>query len=555
MTCPNPAGSRNDAERSGSETSQRARRSLWWSVGTVGVACIAFGSGWYQVWFGPPYRYVDEQAHVGYVLEVQAGRLPEIDTPIDAPRGGPELQERLSLEQPRRRHVWVANNPPVPYALAAAPSAATRALGLPGGPLVGLRLVNLLAMTAAVVITCRLGLRLSGGDARFGRGRRGHGSEQGMDAHHLKAGILTGGVVAALPHTGFLAGMGMTDGLALLTVVGTIDAVTRPTTWGSRRWWTRVLIWAVAGAAVRPMSAVLCAAAVAFAAAFLLRRRQGSMPASGTVDDEADDASGADRTVPVLVSGVFLAVVSGGWYLRNLVLYGDLTGSERLFAKFDRSPRALAEFSWADLGLVLDTLFLRRLQNELDSDPLGWSAFVLGTIAVGLVALVATAAWERRSVRPAVESPFRVEASGRAAPGLIRLDVFGLLALLSVVNLALVVQHWSGGGGLHPRYALLLSPILVAPLATVVARWASTAGALAMVAAPLVLLWRQVPISSAWVSEHKTAPLTSPLTMSIGPDWLRLGGLVLVTAGTVLVAVALIGSTGKGAWRTWGAEG
>ena len=41
---------------------------------------VLVGGSWYQALATPPYRYIDEQAHVGYVLELQRGRLPTIDT-------------------------------------------------------------------------------------------------------------------------------------------------------------------------------------------------------------------------------------------------------------------------------------------------------------------------------------------------------------------------------------------------------------------------------------------------------------------------------------------
>ena len=76
-----------------------------------------------------------------------------------------------------------------PTSLAAAPAAATRALGLPGGPLLGLRLVNVAAACAAVALSYLLGRDLAGGDPHVG--------------------LVAAGLVAAAPHLGFVAVAGL----------------------------------------------------------------------------------------------------------------------------------------------------------------------------------------------------------------------------------------------------------------------------------------------------------------------------------------------------------
>ena len=142
-----------------------------------------------------------------------------------------------------------------------------------------------------------------------------------------------------------------------------------------------------------------------------------------------------------------------------------------------------------------------------------------------------------------------------ATTGRVRLDVAVMLCVVAVVNVVVVVQHWAGGGGLHPRYALLLVPLLGAFVGTVTIRWVGGAGALVLVAGALAVSSRQVLLATRWVNDHKTAPLESPLTMSIGPQWWRLTGVVLVAVGFVLVAASLVGGRVEAAWRTRGGEG
>src|SRR5690606_35095005 len=178
-----------------------------------------------------------------------------------------------------------------------------------------------------------------------------------------------------------IAGMGMTDGVALMAVMGTIDAATRAAGRGSHRWWSTTLLWAAVGIGTRPMSAVLCVAVVVAAAVATVVRRPPAPPLRRV-------GAWGGGNLATLAGAMVITSISAAWYLRNLLLYGDPTGSAHLFAKFDRAPRSVGDFSWSDLQSVLDTLFLRRLQHELPTDPLGWSPVVVGVVGLGLVGAV-----------------------------------------------------------------------------------------------------------------------------------------------------------------------
>ena len=176
-------------------------------VGVLAAVAVLVGGSWYQATVTPPYRFIDEQAHAGYVLAIQSGELPHIDTAIDGEAGGVALRTRLAREPERRRDVWVANNPPLTYVVAAVPAAATRTLGLPGGPLLGLRLVNIAAAAVAVALSYLLARDLAGGDRTVG--------------------LVAAGLVAATPHLGFVASLGFNDGTALLATTGVLWALAR----------------------------------------------------------------------------------------------------------------------------------------------------------------------------------------------------------------------------------------------------------------------------------------------------------------------------------------
>lgn len=48
-------------------------------TGLVAAILVLVGGSLHQSMVVPPYRFIDEQAHVGYVLSVQDGTLPTID--------------------------------------------------------------------------------------------------------------------------------------------------------------------------------------------------------------------------------------------------------------------------------------------------------------------------------------------------------------------------------------------------------------------------------------------------------------------------------------------
>ncbi|MEZ5182003.1 MAG: hypothetical protein R2702_09035 [Acidimicrobiales bacterium] len=100
------------------------------------------------------------------------------------------------------------------------------------------------------------------------------------------------------------------------------------------------------------------------------------------------------------------------------------------------------------------------------------------------------------------------------------------------------------GGTIHPRYLFpTLAPVAAAiALATVrlLTRWAG----IALVALLALATWRQTRTSAAWLADHPTGPPGSVLVAPIGPDLLRVAGLVAALAGLALLLVAIAVSTG-----------
>lgn len=464
-------------------TDAAAGSAVWTRLGVVGAVLLLVGGSWYQALVTPPYRFVDEQAHVGYVLGVQRGDLlPTIDTPI--PDGGGEaLDERLAWQPERRRDVWVANNPPHAYVVAAVPAAVTRALDLPGGPLLGLRLVNVAAAGAAVALTFRLGRDLAGGDRRVG--------------------LVAAALVAVVPHLGFVVALGFTDGLALLATTGVLLALARvmgagPVTGSAAI--PALGLWCAAAAAVRPMALVLAAAAAALAAVRVLVIR--------------------DRPVrDLLWLGGPATLLTGWWYALNVRRYGDPTASSALFEKFHRQPAggvldALVDASmWTAMSRTLTT---RRLAVALPDDSLLVSRLALAVVVVGVVGAAVVVVVDR----------------GAPAPW----AAVGLVALVPVV---LTAAHRAGGGGPHPRYLLPAVPVVAVAIALVAVRVAGRWGGLVLVGAGALVAAERTCAASRWLADNPDGPAGSALLDPIGGAGVRGAGWVVAAVGLALVAAAL----------------
>jgi hypothetical protein len=466
------------------------------------------GSGWYQAFVVPPYRLADEQAHVGYVLELHAGRLPTIDTPIDGAQGGPVLQERLDLTRQRYGEVWVANNPPVAYVAMAPAAALTRALGLPGGPLLGVRLANLAFFAAAAVVAARLGRRLTG-DARIG--------------------LIGAALFAVVPHVPVIAGAAFVDGLALLCGVAMADRVVAIARSGpTRRQIAWLSVWCALGAGVRPMTAVLAGVAAALALAITLWRawRAPRPEAAPTVGRAGFWWSAVVLAVPTIV-------LNGWYYLRSQRLYGDPTGSERLFEKFDRVPRAepwsvlRQQKPWAE---PVRTLLNRRVTNDIPGPPLWWWELTKAVLAVLIVAAIVIVVVDQ------------VRARRRPSPAPSTALGWSCTVVLGAVSVLLTAQHWSGGGTIHPRYLMPALVVLCLVVALPLVRLGTAWAGLALVAVLIGVQARAIPMQNRFFAENKAGrSLASPLTNPIGPAALRYAGLAALVAGFGVLVAAVVG--------------
>jgi hypothetical protein len=405
----------------------------------------------------------------------------------------------------------VANNPPIAYVAFVPAAAVGRVLDLPTGPLVPMRITNLLFFGASVVVVARLGRRLAGDDPTVG--------------------ILAAALVATVPYVGAMSGAAYVDGIALLCSVAMLDALVALTWSGpTRRQVVTVSVWCALGAGVRPMTAAFAGAVGAMAMAVVLlraiRHRRATAP-----EDAAPARAG------LIWSGVVMAVptlVLDGWYyLRNRRLYGDLTASEHLFTKFDRTARDLPLTDvwrhevWAP---PVEVLVNRRMPLAVARTPTTlwsitwWALIVFALVATAIVVVDQVTARRR-------EEPPRTPALGWLAG-----------ATLVVVVVGLTLQHWQGGGNIHPRYLLfgvVMAAVAVAfPLVRLRARWAGAA----LVGALVALQAEEIPEMNRTIRDQPwmtRAPRV--LVDAIGPPSVRFLGVVVMAVGLLALVVALVG--------------
>lgn len=382
----------------------RARRGL------LAVLVLFACFGLLNVLGVPTLLPLDERGHLGYALVLADGELPTIDTPLPESVFSRDATHYFNS-------VWVANHPPLYYALAA-PFAR---LGLElGGVELAIIVVRCLSLALGVVALCfvhAIALLL-------GRGRRDFA-------------LLATLVTASVPHVLHVCALVHNDALALASAAASCYAALLVGVRGYSH--ARVAALALAASlamltrftsivAVVPAIGIACAAVLLHEGVPLRRRLAQSL------------ASGA------LVLAATLA--SSGWfYARNLRLYDDVTGGAALFDKLGRTPRdgmlsqALDYRLWMRIYQDLWTRFGGELRLDGPISELAWLILYVALAGLGL-ALV------RRVRRGRVDwlTPTSVALTG--------------LAFALALAFAAMFEFYARGGSLHARY---LIPLLWVP--------------------------------------------------------------------------------------------
>jgi hypothetical protein len=389
----------------------------------LGVACtvatflLLAGLFAYSV---PMLGPADEPSHIGYALEIGRGRLPTVDA--DIPTDDPRIARALTGKDADHRDIWTANHPPLFYAIAALPVR----LGLRQPPpyLSALRLVRLIPImfaSLAIVLVALLAWELVPG--------------------RPQVAVAAAGLSAMTPALIGASGAFYNDSLAFLTSTATLLAAVVLVRRGPT--WQRLAILTVASAttALTRTSglAVVGVAGLAVLGAVWLH-------ADGPWRRRALRSVGWAGAL-----GVVVAATSGWFYLRNLHLYGDLTGADVLFTKFERIRAG------STVGTLLTPEFwslLARRMLDYASYQLGrasrpWLGIAVVPVVIGLGVVLLRRA--RHRLLPKALGP--------------RLLSWSLLVLLTAAMVVAVADFTARGGNLHGRYLL---PAL-GPLATAAA--------------------------------------------------------------------------------------
>ncbi|MGH9227210.1 MAG: glycosyltransferase family 39 protein [Acidimicrobiales bacterium] len=365
-----------------------------------------------------PYQQ-DESSHVGYALSLRQGELPSTSTPVPTEGGGEHLGVALSRPWPFSvPNIHVANNPPFVY-LASLPfvELAIRTQ-VTDGPLLVLRLVDVIGAVAAIGLAYLLGRELSGGD-RF-------------------AGLVTAGLLSSVIAISLVSSVANVDGPALAATTGVTWMTARFARTRALRDATVLGVWCAGAAAVRPMSAAF--AAVAGAIALLLGVRTRGMAA----------------LVPLVTRLAVPTVLLSGWfYGLNWHRYGDMTGSGSqsgpgLFDLLTGPDVSVEPFAY-----LVTEVYGRNPWWEYE----GLRHYLIAAAGAGVViTAVALAAWSSRS------APARRDETELSPAAWIS------TAVLALVPIVVTAQHVSNGGAGHARYLFPILPIVGAATALVASR-------------------------------------------------------------------------------------
>ena len=306
-------GAAVDASPRSPDRSQRLSTTVL--VGLIAIVVTFLGIGALHAMQQPPFAPPDETAHLGYAQEVASFRLPEIREFPEVPPEAREWQvERSTAGDMRYRGVWVANHPPLHYVAVAPLIWFSRAIDAPDGGLIMMRLANVVFAAVGVVFTFLLALELTRRNERLA--------------------LLAAALAALVPQGHAVFSQGLNDGLGFAAGTALVWAGTRclrrieaPT----RRDLTLLAVTAVVAFGARAATMLLAVTVVGVVAIARFAR-----PGLG----EAAVGDRVRSAVRIALIGLGPAVLAFGWfYIRNVMLYGDIGASRYLLEMFERENR------------------------------------------------------------------------------------------------------------------------------------------------------------------------------------------------------------------------
>jgi len=394
------------------EGTTRRRRWRITTIGLVGVIVAFVGFGSLHALEQPPFVAPDETAHVGYAQDVASLGLPEISEFPVVPTSATQWRaERESAQDDRYRSVWVANHPPLSYAVVAPLVWLSRAQGAADGGLILLRFANVAFAAVGVALTFKLAEELTDGNRGLA--------------------LMSAALVAALPHGHAVFSQALNDGFGFACMTAVVWAGVR-TIGRDDRFRRNLVVLGAASAAcfgARASTMLVATVVVATVALYCLSR-----PDSTWVRRRRDAAD-------VILLGLLPAIALFGWfYVRNMALYGDIGASHYLLDRFQRQRR----------GSVLDMLtqgemWVHVYQGLLSPSTVARNLPRFTNVLSALAATGATVVAVTGRVRPG-----RTEAPNAA---IVRWRMVLCLVAVGTVGLTLA-QHASGGGSPYSRYLL-----------------------------------------------------------------------------------------------------
>jgi hypothetical protein len=372
--------------------------------GPLGVTLCFLVMGMMFLILTPPFVPKDESSHVAYALAVADGRLPRIDdvNPKDAIPGLLPYQ------------TYVANHPPLFYALGAVPLKVGQKIGHPILGLKGMRFLNLAFGAVAVFAAGWIGALLL---------------PRRPEAPTLAAAAL--GLAGLVPNNLAYA---MNDGIALAASVGLLIVGLRILREGPSR---NLLIALGLLAVVGGLSRITTFLPIGVAAV---------LAACGTFLNRPSSRRWLASIGVFLLPFVTALATSGWWYLRNKHLYGSATATEFILRMRHR------ERSLSPVHIVESLGFWRRLYVDIwvgypHAGSLGrlpqWISEIAGAVGAFFLAVAGVRWWRR----------------GHPPPTLVDAIAWTVLLAFGVANLVEIVQFFSVGGLAHARYLIAALPV------------------------------------------------------------------------------------------------
>lgn len=378
-------------------------------VGLVGVMVAFISIGSLFALQQPPFVGPDEKAHLGYAHEIASGRLPTIETHADIPPSASTWSSEMNFTMVEaNRTVWVANHAPLFYVSVAPFIWTAEVLDRSDGGLLYLRLANVAYGAIGIAFTYLLAKELTSSD---------------------RLALLSAAATAAVTQLYASLSQGMSDGLAFAAGAAVTWAALRCLQRGTTSRNLAILAAATAVATGARGVTMLLALAAVVVVAYFEYRRAGERYAAARFRSAAR----------VVLIGVVPALILFGWfYVRNIVLYGDIGASTYLLDRFNRQPRGSV------LAMLLDTELWRSLWfRSMSPATFGGShpPWMLTVAALGVVGLGVVAVTRRVGDRDV----------GGARAVVARSSLLVLTSGIAVV-VWYIAEHLSGGGSLHPRY-------------------------------------------------------------------------------------------------------